>query len=125
MADTKQTKAIAAANGIIGIAQQLSSLRSTINAFVAPYNSEGYSTVWNNLATAALNADGSLGTADASPNTSHPIDTRVAANQGLLKAVSATQLVNAVAMIEQLQNFFGNLAVTQNNYNVTVDDLAN
>lgn len=125
MADTKQTKAIAAANGIIGIAQQLAILRSNINAFVVPYNSEGYSTVWNNLATAALNTDGSLGTADSTPNVSHPIDTRVAANTNLAKAVSATQLINAVAMIEQLQNFFTNLAVTQNNYNITVDDLAN
>lgn len=32
---------------------------------------------------------------------------------------------NAVAMFEQEQNFLGNQAVIQHNYNITVDDLAN
>lgn len=122
-ADTKQTKAITAANTVIALAQQLAILRSSINDFVTAYNSEGYSNVWNALPTATQNTDGSLGTADGSPNTAHPINTGTVTT--LAKAVSATQLVNAVSMLEQLQNFFGNAEVTQNNYNITVDDLAN
>ncbi len=123
MPDTKQTKAVAAAAAVETIAQQLSALRATIENLVTEYNSEGYSTTWGNLATAALNADGSLGTADGTPTSGHPIDTRVVA--GLPKAVSASQLVAGVTMIEQLQNFFSNAAVSTANYSQTIDDLAN
>lgn len=123
MADTKQSRAVAAANALIGINQQLVALMASIDNFVKAYNSEGYSTVWSNLPTCAQNADGSLGTADSTPTSGHPINT--ATIPALLKAVPATQLVSGVTMIEQLQNFFGNVAVTTGNYRQTLDDLAN
>lgn len=123
MADTKQTRALAAANGIMAIAQQLATLRANIAAFVTAYNSEGYGTTWGNLATCAQSADGSLGTADGTPTAGHPIDTRVYPT--LNKAVPASSLTGGVNLIEQLQNFFGNVAVTTGNYSQTVDDLAN
>lgn len=122
MSDTLQSRAINAANGMLAISQQLSALRATINQFVTQYNSEGFSTVWNALGTCAQNTDGSLGTADGSPNTAHPINTGTYTT--LNRAVSATQLINGVAMIEQLQNFFGNAAVVQNNYSITIDNLS-
>lgn len=123
MADTKQSKAVNAANALIGINQQLVNLMTSIDGFVKTYNSESYSSVWNNLPTAAQNADGTLGTADGTPVTTHPINTGLITN--LLKAATATQLVAGVTMIEQLQNFFGNLSVAQANYRQTLDDLAN
>lgn len=122
MADTKQTRALNAANSLMAIAQQLSALRATVNQFVTQYNSEGYSTVWSNLGTCAQNSDGSLGTADGSPTSGHPIN--VGTYTSLNKAVSATQLTGGVTMIEQLQNFFTNAAVTTGNYNQTIDDLS-
>lgn len=124
MSATKEAAAINGANAMIQLAQQIANLRASINAFVTQYSDEGFSTVWSNLATAALNTDGSPGTVDGSPNTTHPIDTRATANSGLSKAVSQTQLVNGVSMLEQMQNFFTNVAVTQNNYIGTIDDLA-
>lgn len=122
MADTKQARAINGANQLMQIAGQVAALRQSINQFVTQYNSEGWSTVWNNLPTAAQNADGSLGAADASPTAGHPINTGTIT--ALTRAVPATQLVAGVTMIEQLQNFFTNLAVTQANYNQTIDDLS-
>jgi hypothetical protein len=120
--DTKQTRALNAANSLMSIAQQLAALRATINQFVTQYNSEGYGTTWGNLATCAQNSDGSLGTADGSPTSGHPIDNRVYTT--LNKAVPATALTSGVTLIQQLQNFFGNSAVTTGNYNQTVDDLS-
>jgi hypothetical protein len=124
MSATKQAAALTAANTIIQACQSLTTLRTSINQLVTQYNSEDFSTVWSNLATAALNDDGSLGAVDSAPNTTHPIDTRVAANTALNKAVSQAQFVNAVAMLEQLQNFFGNQPVAQNNYTAIIDALA-
>jgi hypothetical protein len=122
MADTKQTRALNAANSLMSIAQQFSALRATINQFVTQYNSEGYGTTWGNLATAAQNSDGSLGAADASPTAGHPINTST--NPTLNKAVTAAMLTSGVTMLQQLQNFFGNSAVTTGNYTQTVDDLS-
>jgi hypothetical protein len=119
---TKQQAAIVRANQLIGLCQTLQTTRSSITDFIKAYNSEGYSTVWAGLATAAQNPDGSLGTADGSPNTAHPIDTRVIT--GLNAAVSETQLVAGVTLLTQLQNFFGNLGVTTGNYSQNLDDLA-
>ncbi len=122
MSDTKQSRAINAANSLMAIAQQLSGLRATINQFVTQYNSEGYSGVWSSLPTAAQNADGSLGAADGASTPGHPIDTRIVT--ALNKAVTAAMLTSGVTLIEQLQNFFNNQAVTTGNYSQTVDDLS-
>lgn len=124
MATTKLDRAIIAANNLIGISVTLRGLRGQINDFVTNYTDEGFSTIWSNFATAAQNADGSLGTVDGSPNVTHPIDTRVASQTALTKDVSETQLAAGITMIQQLQNFFGNSAVTTGNYSQTTDDLA-
>jgi hypothetical protein len=124
MAQTKADAAIAAANQLIGIMAQLKGLRATLTDFVKAYNSEGYGTTWGNLATAAQNGDGTLGAADGTPTAGHPIDTRVATQAALQKAVTGTMLTNGVTLLQQLQNFFGNAVVTQANYSQTVDDLA-
>ncbi len=119
---TKQDQAISAANQVVGLMQTFKGLRQAVNDFVTQYNSEGYATVWQSFKTAPLNADGSLGTADNSPNTANPVDTRQYA--ALQKAVSATQLVNGVAMLEAFQAFLTNSSVSTANRNQTVDDLA-
>jgi hypothetical protein len=120
---TKQDAAVNAANTLIGFLASLKNLRISVNDFVTAYNSEGYNTTWANLKTCAQNVDGTLGTADGTPNVANPIDTRVS-GQALTKAVSQTVLVNAVNLCKQLQNLLTNAAVTQGNYNQTIDDVA-
>lgn len=119
---TKQDNAVTAANTLIGFMAALKTLRPAINDFVTQYNSEGFSTTWGNLSTAAQNSNGTLGTVDVTPTATNPIDTRVA-GQTLTKAVSKNMLVAGVTLIQQLQNFFTNAAVTTGNYNQTIDDL--
>jgi hypothetical protein len=122
---TKKDAAVNAANALIGIMQQLKALRQQVNDFVTQYTQENYSAAWNAFATAAQNADGSLGGADGSPNTANPIDTRVTNQSGLSKAVTATQLVNAVATLQDLQTFLtGSGSLPAATRNANVDNLA-
>lgn len=124
MATSKQQAAIDFANVLIAAGPQIQSLINFIDGSVKKYNAENYSTIFNAWPTAPQNADGTLGTADGTPNNAHPIDTRVAGLSGLTRNVSANQLVACVTLFLQLQNLFGNLAVTQANYRQTIEDLA-
>jgi hypothetical protein len=117
----KQDKAISQANALISLVGQFQSLRSAVNEYVNQYNSEAYNTVWNALATAAQNTDGSLGTADGTPNVAHPIDTRVVT--ALSRAVSANQLISAVTYFMDYQKFLTNQAVSTTQRSQTIDDL--
>lgn len=119
MATTQQSAAVNGLNGVFNLAQQMISLRAQVNDFILKYNDNSWSTVWSNLATAALNADGSLGTADGSPNTSHPINTGLVS--GLQSDQSATNYINLVALLEAFQSFLTNQAVATSNRNAILD----
>lgn len=124
MATTQLDQAISGANQLINLMGVFKGFRQQLNDFVTAQNSEGWQTIWANLATAAANSDGSLGAADGSPNVAHPIDTRVSTQTALAKSVSKTKLTNGVVFLQQLQNMLTNAAVTTANYNASVDDLA-
>ncbi len=118
MANTPQENAINLANSLLAVMGSLSNIKQQIDQIVSIYNAEQVSTIWSAMATAALNADGSLGAADASPVTTHPITV------GNINK-SESQLISGMTCIEQLQNFFNNVAVTTANYLQTVRDLNN
>lgn len=123
MPDTKQTRAILAANTLMmTLAPQAEALYNAFQKFLAEYNAEQYATTWNALPTCAQNADGSLGTADGTPTAGHPINTAIVS--GLAKAVPATQLTSMVTCCQQAISFFTNVAVIQGNYIQSVADLA-
>src|SRR5882762_6472097 len=114
MAATQQSQAIANANAIVSLSQQLLSLYIAITALNNAWGDDGSLTVMQALATAAQNADGSLGTADATPVNTHPIDTRVAANSTLGRAVSANAITSALTQLNNIVSFIngGALAAT-------------
>lgn len=114
-----QASAVAAANQLVALMNQARLLRASINEFVNQYNSEGYSSAWNAMATAAQNADGSLGTADGTPVTTHPITTA-----GMPAGRTATQLVAGVTFCQDYQKFLTNVAVATAQRSQTVDDLS-
>lgn len=115
MAATPQSQAINGANDLLSVMQQLQQVRATVDNFVRQYVAANYSAEWNAFPTAIAATDGSLGTADGSPNTVHPIDTRVATMANLLIPLSAANLVNGVAIFQALQNFFtGGVVATSN-----------
>lgn len=117
MPDTVQTQCVNLAVNIINTAQALRSLRNQWNQIVDEYNKLGASTVWSAMATAALNADGSIGTADGTSNTAHPITV------GNIYR-SESDLVSGIVMFQQLQNFFANSAVTTGDYLSTLSKMA-
>ena len=108
---TKQDNAITLANALLDACAGLLASYNTANDIVNKYNKQTYGTLWDNFKTAALNADGSLGAADASPVLTNPIDTRVAAQSALRRAVLSSDLKNGITLFQRLQDFFGNQAV--------------
>lgn len=89
MTATKQSQAIQSANTLISNAAQLFELYQSIKANAQQFSDLNVGGLLNSLSTAALNADGSLGAADVSPNNANPLDTRL---YGLSRSVSANQL---------------------------------
>jgi hypothetical protein len=65
------------------------------------------------MVTTPVNADGTLGTADATPNVAHPIDPRVPAQAGLTRAVLAADLGSALTMLQAVSTLLAGSAVTQ------------
>lgn len=108
---TPQSQAIQNANAIIGLAQQVLVIFNQITAANNAWNDDGSLAIINALATCALNVDGSFGTADGTPVTTHPIDTRVAANQGLSRAVSASNISACLTQLVNISSFINGNAV--------------
>jgi hypothetical protein len=117
MANTKQQGAIAAAQTLIGVMQQMQALRASAKAFVDQYNSEGWTAFWNAMATYAVNADGSPGAVDGAPVVTHPTSV------GQINK-SATSLIAGVTALQDFLNFCQNSAVATAQRSQTIDDLA-
>lgn len=117
MAATNQQSAIEQANELIGLANSFRDLRSRVTAYMRRYTSTQPDAIWQELATAAYNADGSIGSTDDEPNNANPITVEELHR-------SRNQLINGVTMLEQFQNFLDNEAVTQGDRNTVIDQLA-
>jgi hypothetical protein len=118
---SQQTEVINLLNDIgnlVASIQAPNGVREQVDDIVRKWNSVGALTIVNALATAPANTDGSLGTADGSPNNAHPIDTRIYAS--LLYPRSANDFANAVTAFQALQNYFtgGGTVPTLNRDNV-------
>jgi hypothetical protein len=105
MPATQQSQAIQNANLIISLAVQALSLVNAIDLANAAWNDDGSLANINALATCALNTDGSLGAADGTVNNTHPIDTRVAANSGLSRAISASNIASCLTQLNAIAGF--------------------
>jgi hypothetical protein len=113
MPATPQSQAVNLANDLLGVMTQIQAARDAADELLKKYTADNTSAIWNALPTAAQNADGSLGTADGTPNNAHPIDTRVIST--LTIPLPANSLVNGVALLQALDAFFTNGAVATSN----------
>jgi hypothetical protein len=105
MATQQSDIAIQYANQVQSLVAQLVALRQQIAGIVTVNAANPLaSNFWNVLNTTALAADGSLGTADGSPNTAHKIDSRL--YPALNRSISATDLANGLQILVDLQTFF-------------------
>lgn len=91
-AATPQSQAIALLNEGVTYAQQLYNLYKQIADFRNRYANANPSAIWAAFPTGALNADGSIGSADGQPNAAHPMTTT-----GINRTLSLNQ---AVALIQ-------------------------
>jgi hypothetical protein len=108
MAATTQSQAVAAANTLLAIAVELANIQAAITQATTQYTQLAMGSTLAAMATAASNADGSLGTADPSPVSGHVIDTRVLPN--LSRAVSATDLGTLVTLVSAVATLLNGTA---------------
>lgn len=80
MSATLQSQTIQVINNLVFAANQLIAAKALIDQVSASFTQLTMGNVLTALATAPVNADGSLGTADTSPNPAHDIDPRVFAS---------------------------------------------
>jgi hypothetical protein len=116
MPATKQQAALTAISSLVSIINQAVSMRAAVDALLAEYNSENYSATWAGMATAQLNADGSIGTPDSTPNPADPITVGAVYR-------SCNALVNGITFCQDFQKFLTNQAVSTAQRSQTLDDL--
>ena len=113
MATQQSDLAVSYANQIQSILQQLRAMRVSAQEIKTINTATPLGNWWNVLSTTALATDGSLGTADGSPNTAHPIDSRVypALTRG---QVSATQMASALGLVLNIVDLCAGTAIGAN-----------
>jgi hypothetical protein len=91
----------------------LQTLIAQVDAIVSANSTTPFANAWANLNTTALASDGRLGTPDATPVQTDPVDTRVYPQ--LPVALSYLQLTQALGVVvTDLNNFLGGEAVSSN-----------
>jgi hypothetical protein len=107
---TAQTQTLQNINTIVSLAQQLLSLYLQIVAANNAWGDDGSLAIAQALATCAQNADGSLGTADVTPNNAHVIDPRVYA--ALSRAVSENTVTSLLTQLNNVVSFINGNALS-------------
>lgn len=108
--NTPQNNAIASAQALASIMGQYISLMNSINAYLTDYNINVWDTYWAQLPTAAVSADGTIGSADGTPTSTHPIT--VPSGSPLL--MTRNQLITAKALAGTLQTLYTQAGGTLN-----------
>lgn len=104
---TSQTQAAAVANGLISAAQQLMAVYQLMTTLDAQWTDQSSATIIAAMPTAVQNADGSIGTADGSPNVAHPITLTL-----LSRAISSNQIGQIKTIMDGIVAYVNGQAVT-------------
>lgn len=99
-------------NQVITLVQQMAALGKQAAAIMAVNTSSPIANLWNVLNTTVLASDGTLGTADGTPNTAHPVDPRV--YPAISRTVSPTGLTQALQVLADFNTFMAGTAVSAN-----------
>lgn len=114
MASTQELSVAAVANGLLAACSAAWSLQQQINALSAAWTNLTAANMLNAFNTAPLTTTGGLGTADTTPVTTHPIDTRTAPGSELAISVSSTQLAGMLTGLQGIASVIGGSAVSAN-----------
>ena len=120
MPTTPQNQAANFLNTLISLGASLDSIRTAIDAAANFANEAGGAGILSAFPTAPLSADGSLGTPDATPDTSHPIDTRTPAGELLSRAFTANDAVALLNALGGVANVIRGQALTANGQTPTL-----
>ncbi len=107
---TEQTQAIQNANAIISLAGQLLTLSQQITSASNAWTDDSTANVLNAMGTVTLNADGTLGAADGSPNVAHPLN--LALYPALSRALSANQIAALLTILNNIPTYVAGSAVS-------------
>lgn len=110
MAVNPQTQAIAVINQLENLAIQLMSIYQQMVVLDAAWVDNSMANTINALGTVALNADGSTGAVDATPNTAHPIDPNK--YPSLSRTLSATQITQLKTILDNIVTYVNGSAVS-------------
>jgi hypothetical protein len=107
MAATPQTQAIQVADQLISLSQDLMGVYQAMLQLDAAWTDQGVAATLAAMATSALNADGTIGTIDGTPVSSHPINAT-----GMSRAISSTQLGQLKTILDGIVSYVGGSAVS-------------
>lgn len=111
MAATAQTQAIAVANQLITLSQQLMATYTQMVILDAQWTDQGVAAVLAAMGTVVQNADGSIGAADGAPNAAHPLNP--ATYPVLARAISSNQIGQLKTILDGIVNYVGGQVVAQ------------
>jgi hypothetical protein len=110
MSATPQSQALQIANQIMSLSQQLLGIYQQMVILDAAWTDDAAAATIAAMTTTTLNGDGSQGSADATPNTAHPISLTLYPT--LSRAVSSTQIAQAKTIMDGIVSYVGGTAVT-------------
>jgi hypothetical protein len=110
MAATPQTQAIQVANTLFGLAAQLMSIYTQMEALDAAWTDNALAAVIANMGTVVQNADGSIGAADGSPNVAHPLNP--ATYPSLQRCLSSNQIASIKTILDNVVTYVNGSAVS-------------
>lgn len=114
MSVTLETQVAGIMNTVLGLVAQASDLKVAIDRLSATWSSLGGGTAANAFPTAASTTTGGLGTADATPVSTHVIDTRVAPGTLVNRAVSPSDLGAMLTYLQGLSSAINGTAIAAN-----------
>lgn len=111
MPATPQTQAIQLANALLAVGAQTYNLQQQIAGILSQWTQVNAGAIYNAMATAPVNSDGTLGTADGSAVVTHVMDPRVYTT--LNRAISSNDLTALNTLVTSLNALLTGATVSQ------------
>jgi hypothetical protein len=109
VAATQNSQVIQDANALMSLSAQFMAIYQQMVILDAAWTDHGDAAALAAMGTTALNADGTVGAADGTPNAAHPIN--LITYPGFTRAVSSTQISQAKTILDGLVSYIGGSAV--------------
>jgi len=109
MSANPQTQAIGIINRLLSLAVQLKGISDEMIALDGVWTDNNIGAVINAMGTVGLNTDGSLGSADATPNNAHPLSPTL--YPAIQRSLSANQVTSIKTILDTIPTLIGGSSV--------------